>query len=141
MSRTNVWLGRGGGGEKWWGQVFSLRVHQNSISQKWGEIRECVCWTKLPFPTHRQLYVFFFFQFFISSFFVRHHFFLFILFATFGFGFFFFFFGCSTHCFVFLFFLFYYLFLPLFFLICFGSFQHLVFYKLKFFFEVFIQIF
>ena len=48
-SGKGVWL-RGGGGEKGGGaRLFSLWAHQNSMSPKWRENVEDVCWTKLPF--------------------------------------------------------------------------------------------
>ena len=49
MSGKGIWL-RGGGGKKSGGaQLFSLWAHQNSISLKWRENEENVCWTKLLF--------------------------------------------------------------------------------------------
>ena len=49
MSGKGIWL-RGEGRKKSGGaQLFSLRAHQNSISLKWRENEENVCWTKLLF--------------------------------------------------------------------------------------------
>ena len=48
MSGKGIWL-RGGGKKSGGAQLFSLWAHQNSISLKWRENEENVCWTKLPF--------------------------------------------------------------------------------------------
>ena len=65
MGGKGVWM-RGGGGEKSGeAQPFSLWVHHNSISPKWGENggekeEECAG-QNCPSPSHDQFFVFFYF--------------------------------------------------------------------------------
>ena len=121
MSRTNVWLGRGGGGTSG-GVRYFLSGSTKTQSPKNGEKLENVfVGQNCPSPPIDNFMSFssFSFSFLLFLFDIISSYSYYSLLLVLGF---FFFFGCSTHCFVFLFFLFYYLFVPLFFLICFGSF-------------------
>ena len=120
MSRTNVWLGRGGGGRS--GRVrYFLSESTKTQSPKNGEKLENVfVGQNCPSPPIDNFMSFssFSFSFLLFLFDIISSYSYYLLLLVLGF----FFFWSSTHCFVFFFFLFYYLFLPLFFLICFGSF-------------------